>query len=64
MGMEVDHPSLVARLGVVRFDQGKQRRPRNNYLHLSDEFLMFGLLLVATPCSIFSRGKCGGELII
>ena len=56
--------TLFARLGVVRFDQGDQRRPRNNDLHLSEEFLTFGLLLVATPRSTFGRGKRGGELVI
>jgi hypothetical protein len=44
--------TLLALLGVVRFDQGDQRRPGHDRLHLSEELLAFGLLLG------------GGELVI
>ena len=44
--------ALPSRLGVLRFDQGDQRRPGHDQLHLSEEFLAFGLLLG------------GGELVI
>ena len=41
--MEGGH--LLARLGVVRFDQGDLRCPGHDRLHLSEELLAFGLLL-------------------
>ena len=37
--------TLLAHFGVMRFDQGDQRRPGNNRLHLCEELLAFGLLL-------------------
>lgn len=44
MGTEAGH--LLARLGVVRFDQGYQRRPRHDSIYFREKLLAFGLLLV------------------
>jgi hypothetical protein len=56
--------AFLARFGVVRLDQVDQRLPGHHCLHLREELLLFGLLLVAPPRSTFGRGKGGGELVI
>ena len=45
-GQWVRRPAtLLARLGVVKFDQGYQRRLGHDSIHLREELLAFGLLL-------------------
>ena len=56
--------TFLAGLGVVGLDQRYQRLPGHHHLHLSQEFLPLGLLLVAPPRSTLGRGNGCGELVI
>ena len=45
-------------------DQSAQRLPWHDRLHLSEELIALGLLLVAPPRSTLGRGNGCGQLVV
>jgi hypothetical protein len=57
-------PAFPARFGLVGLGQVDQRLPGQHHLHLREDLLPLGLLLVALPPSTLGRGKGAGERVI